>query len=417
MGRSRKKYNRKNKRKKEMSEKKPAFMGKSIVEKHLERTNEKTYNGYGQYGYHNQSVAPNLEISKTERDSAIRLMRSIFEVQSDSYQEQDMKIFLLRFLDKLQRENPNHHYECNTDEKGNVYWTKGIAETYPCIVSHIDTVHNIIPDQDYVVLNSNTEFFAINLKSRGATGIGGDDKCGIYTCLDNFIREDYIKVAFFVEEEVGCGGSQDCDMDFFKDVSFVFQADRKGYEDVAVSIMGTEMFDDEFYIKALGVFDEYKRDVCDGGMTDVMQLAHNGLDVAMANFSCGYYNPHTDREYVVIDELILTSILFRDLIRVAYVDGERNVFERPVDNYNYYGGWGNTYYSTKDKEVDKPSYSELDSDDDGMSSSTHIHSKSIGGREDTSCSYCGQPTMYDATMEMNYCNNCMDYDYNSAVRR
>ena len=138
-----------------------------------------------------------------------------------------------------------------SDKFGNLYVTKGEANTYPCIVSHMDTVHDIISDDRYVVLNSDKEFFAIDLKTRGATGIGGDDKCGIYTCLDNLLREKVIKLAFFVDEEIGCVGSGNADMTFFDDVSFVLQADRQGYEDVAIDIYGIEMFGGEFFVNYL----------------------------------------------------------------------------------------------------------------------------------------------------------------------
>ena len=40
-----------------------------------------------------------------------------------------------------------------------------------------------------------------------------------------------------------------------------------------------------------------------GMTTDVMTLKQNGLAVACANISCGYYNPHTPDEYTNFAEL------------------------------------------------------------------------------------------------------------------
>ena len=37
-------------------------------------------------------------------------------------------------------------------EKDNIYVTKGDVSNYPCIVSHTDTVHKIIPDEDFTIL-------------------------------------------------------------------------------------------------------------------------------------------------------------------------------------------------------------------------------------------------------------------------
>ena len=65
----------------------------------------------------------------------------------------------------------------------------------------------------------------------------------------NLLREKVIKLAFFVDEEIGCVGSSNANMKFFDDVSFVLQADRQGYEDVAVDIYGIEMFGGEFFDK------------------------------------------------------------------------------------------------------------------------------------------------------------------------
>ena len=355
---------------------------------------------------------PKLLIDKSERDSNVVLMRSIFEVQSNSYETDKMQEFILSYIKGVDDAN----ISVKQDKFGNIYVTKGVADTYPCIVAHTDTVHDIIPDSDYVVLNSNEKFFAIDLDSMDRTGVGGDDKCGIYCGLDNLLREDNIKLAFFVDEEVGCMGSSAADMKFFEDVSFVLQADRKGYADIAKDIMYAPMFGDEFEAKIQPLVDEYKRDYVDGGMTDVLQLTENGLDVAVANFSCGYYEPHTSNEYVVIDELILTSIFFRDIISACYVDGEKNDFVHD-DTSSYgrygYGGYDSYTYSGYGTAVKSDRFSELLDEEDqkyieGNKSVSdiplNIHSES--------CSYCGQPTEWDASLELSFCYNCDDYDYN-----
>lgn len=326
---------------------------------------------------------PKLEISKEERNASIELMHSIFNVQSSSGDMDDMKYFIYNFISKL---NDDTIY-VDTDASGNIYVTKGLANTYPCIVSHIDTVHYIIPDKDYLVLNNGLEFFAIDLADRKPTGIGGDDNNGIYCCLDNLMREDDIKLAFFVDEEIGCVGSSECDMEFFKDVSFVLQADRQGYNDVVNNISSTEMFGADFLDAISDDLDNYSRVVTYGGMTDVMQLAHNGLDVAMANFSCGYYKPHTNEEYVIIDELILTSLLFRDIIRSAYSNGLTNEFSRePYEPY-VVSDWGTNYKRAYD-----------------LISEEHKKSK-------PECSHCGSSLEYDESTDANYCFECLDYDY------
>ena len=40
-------------------------------------------------------------------------------------------------------------------DDGNIYCTKGKAEFYPCIVAHMDTVHAMIPKNDYELYYTN----------------------------------------------------------------------------------------------------------------------------------------------------------------------------------------------------------------------------------------------------------------------
>ncbi len=62
------------------------------------------------------------------------------------------------------------------------------------------------------------------------SGIGGDDKVGVYTCLNALFQEgiESVKVSFFRNEEIGCIGSKAADMKWFEDVNWVCQLDRRG---------------------------------------------------------------------------------------------------------------------------------------------------------------------------------------------
>jgi len=293
---------------------------KKSVTKNFSKENERAFKKYfPEYVKKKVTRVPILDISDLERNQRIKEMREIFEVQSESYNMDAMTIFIKDKIDSL----GDSSIKISEDYSGNIYVKKGYANTFPCIASHIDTVHMIIPDKDYLVLNSDKEFWGVNLATRGYAGIGGDDKCGIYTCLDNLVIHDNIKLAFFVNEEVGCVGSSVADMEFFDDVSFILQADRQGYKDVASNILNTEMYGEDFRSKIEPVLRDYYREKCEGGMTDVMQLAHNELDIDMANFYCDNYNTHSKDEYIVNDEVILTSILLRDIIREVEVYTDR----------------------------------------------------------------------------------------------
>jgi tripeptide aminopeptidase len=220
------------------------------------------------------------------------LLRTILEIQSVSFNQKKMKKFILK------------NYGGTQDKKGNIYITKGKADVFPCVVAHLDTVHDIIKSNHYKVCETGGNAFAMNTNLMQMTGVGGDDKCGIYIALKCLEKFDNIKIAFFVDEEIGCVGSQSANMKFFKDTGYVIQPDRQGYTDVVTNIMGTQICSIEFQDKIKKTMDNYAKAFCKkGGLTDVYQLVENGLNVSCLNLSCGYYNPHTPKEYINLEDL------------------------------------------------------------------------------------------------------------------
>ena len=139
------------------------------------------------------------------------------------------------------------------------------------------------------------------------TGIGGDDKAGVFACLVLLQELPDLKVAFFVSEETGCHGSKASDDDFFKDVGYAIQFDAPENWMVSEFLMGVKLFErgSEFF----KVCDEVITETFDGRQiygshpyTDVLMLKKK-YDFSCINFSIGYYNYHTSNEYVVIDEI------------------------------------------------------------------------------------------------------------------
>ena len=64
-----------------------------------------------------------------------------------------------------------------TIKDNNIYVTKGESDTYPCIVSHTDTVHDI--HKEFKVFDDNGCIFAFNKETGTQVGVGGDDKVGV----------------------------------------------------------------------------------------------------------------------------------------------------------------------------------------------------------------------------------------------
>ena len=156
------------------------------------------------------------------------------------------------------------------DAVGNLYAVKGSAETYPCVVAHLDTVHEITGEG--IELFACGDFlFGMNPVKIEQTGIGGDDKCGIFAALHCLENCNAIKLAFFQDEETGCNGSGNCDLEFFKDCRFIIQADRRGDCDFVTDISGP-LSSEEFIKDVSPMLKKHGYKCCNGMMTDVMQL-------------------------------------------------------------------------------------------------------------------------------------------------
>lgn len=219
------------------------------------------------------------------------LFLDIMRTQSVSYKTEAMQKCITKHLSRL-------HAAFSVSATGNIYAVKGVAEVYPTIVAHTDTVHAIIPQDCYTIHNSGDIWFAFNNKRGEMTGIGGDDKVGIYIALTLMERLPAMKAAFFVDEEVGCRGAAVADMSWFADSAFVLQADRRGYGDFVHRAGGVELHGKEFEKATAPHLERFAIKPTFGAMTDVMELKDNGLDVAAANISCGYHNPHTSKEVI-----------------------------------------------------------------------------------------------------------------------
>ena len=212
----------------------------------------------------------------------MKLLKKLYSIHSKSGKEQKMIKFLLWWI---KTNIPGARVDIDR-EIGIIYVTKGVSDTYPCIVSHIDQVQTI-HSRDFQAIETKDIIFGYSPKNKRLEGLGADDKNGVWICLKCLMKYDNLKVAFFTGEEVGCIGSSKADMDFFKDVRFVIQCDRRGSSDLIASICSTEIYHLE-----------------EGMMTDVLTLKENGLAVSAVNMSCGYYDPHSDHEFTVKRDLL-----------------------------------------------------------------------------------------------------------------
>lgn len=241
-----------------------------------------------------------------ERD--YQLLRDVLSVPTKTYKEDRMIRFLIEWL-------TNHNFSFEVDGYYNIYVTKKTDENieyFPCVVAHTDTVHEIdvINVREEHLSNDQGE---LKLALKGyndkgdPTGIGGDDKCGVFACLELLKELPNIKAAFFVSEETGCHGSKNSDKNFFEDVGYAIQFDAPGNWMVSEYCMGVELFKkgDEFFSicdKVLTETFNKNRKYESHPYTDVYALKQK-FDFSCINFAIGYYDYHTKNEYVVVEDV------------------------------------------------------------------------------------------------------------------
>ena len=236
----------------------------------------------------------------------MELLKQLYKIHSPSGNERAMKKFIRRYVRK---HIPGA--KMRTDKTGNLYIIKGASETYPCMVAHLDQVQRE-RSQDFTSIETKELIFGYSPSLRKQEGLGADDKNGIWIALKCLEKYGTLKVTFFVEEETGCRGSSQADMDFFKDCRFVIQSDRRGHQDLITTIGWTDLCSDEF-LKAIG-YKQFSYQKTEGAMTDILALKENGLKTSCINLSCGYYEPHTDNEFTVKADLLNCLRLIEHII-------------------------------------------------------------------------------------------------------
>lgn len=255
-------------------------------------------------------------------DSNLTFLKEVLSVPTKTYNEKKMIQFLTNWLS----ENNIPSY---SDEFGNVYATKQEKQVsedfyFPCVVSHTDTVHNIdtINVKEEMLRNAQAEI-KLSLKaynnSGNPTGIGGDDKAGVFACLILLKELPYLKAAFFVSEETGCHGSKKADPKFFENVGYAIQFDAPENWMITEKCFGQVLFDrdSQFFSEVNSILSKrmVKEDMeyMVHPYTDVYAL-RSKFNFACLNFSIGYYNYHTPNEYVVVEDVENGILMGKEII-------------------------------------------------------------------------------------------------------
>ena len=193
------------------------------------------------------------------------------------------------------------------------------------LVAHLDTVHDQLPGK----IKYDKKLGAL----WSPHGIGGDDRCGVYMILQ-VVKKYNCSVLFCEDEEIGgVGATKFTKSEVAKGLSFnyIIEFDRKGSNDAVFYDCGNKDFEEfitkEFYETAYGSF------------SDISYLAP-ALGCAAVNLSCGYYNAHSKKEYVVLDEME-ESIAQACKILDRTTEADKFEYIEAPRNYGRYGGYGN----------------------------------------------------------------------------
>jgi len=201
------------------------------------------------------------------------------------------------------------------DPIGNIYVTKGESERYPCFVSHTDTVHRV-NERLEVYTNDEGHLQGRDSVDQTPLGIGGDDKCGVFLCLEMLDRLENVKVAFFVGEEFGMVGSKEASPEFFSNVKYAIQFDSPEGDTMSLTLRGDYLFDKESSFGETVTPLLLERGITKWERhpyTDVYQLITK-FNFPCLNLAAGYHRYHTRDEYVVVEEVENTLQLALELV-------------------------------------------------------------------------------------------------------
>lgn len=210
------------------------------------------------------------------------------------------------------------------------------------LTAHMDTVHKERMKTFYEQEEDGNHILS------SPQGIGGDDRCGIYMILE-IIKTHKCSVLFCEDEESGgIGSKMFCNTEFIYELSnlkYLIELDRMKSNDAVFYDCYNKDFTD-FILNNTGYKESY------GSFSDISYLAP-ACGVAAVNLSCGYYNAHTLKEEVVIEEMLNTIEVVKKLL-----DVECEQFKYVENPYSYAYG----YYSRSRYYDDYFDYDDYDDD-------------------------------------------------------
>ena len=201
------------------------------------------------------------------------------------------------------------------------------------LVAHLDTVHKELPHT----------IFKSECKTIWSSpfGIGGDDRAGVCMVL-HAIKKYKCSVLFTTEEEIGGIGAKAFANSGIKlSDNYIVEFDRRGRDHAVFYGCDNPKFTE--FVTSFG----FKEEI--GSFSDISIIAP-AAEIAAVNLSCGYYDEHTENEYVIWSHLweslgkALTMIGTSVDKPFKYISGYNDKLYRTYSPYSQYS----TYYDDFD---------------------------------------------------------------------
>jgi len=276
----------------------------------------------------------------------LNLLKKLLVIDHPSKYEWPMLSFIINECYKI----GDLHFE--TDGYCNIFITKNTTnpEFYPAVICHTDCV---IPCAHKEIKIKNGRITGRDKSTGKQVALGADDANGICCALQLLKVIPDLKVVFTTEEEIGFLGADFAtqNVDFFYNVSYMIQADRRGKSDLIVHTNGIYSASEEWLKEATPIMAKYGYTDAWGIGTDVGVLSEE-LQISGVNISCGYYSEHTNNETVVIDELQNCLNFMESLLKNIPFDKQYNI-QIVYKAYNKYSNF-DWDYSKRDTFDDYP---------------------------------------------------------------
>lgn len=169
-------------------------------------------------------------------------------------------------------------------------WAYAPGDVPILLVAHVDTVHAGMPREIFHDEKQGVVW--------SPDGLGADDRAGVYGILRLLQSGLRPHVLFTDEEEIGGRGAESAARELAApEVNLMVQLDRKGSRDA--------VWYDCAHKKACKWVNKHGFATAEGSFTDISVLMP-AWGIAGVNLSVGYYNQHTEAEYLVLPELEAT---------------------------------------------------------------------------------------------------------------